>query len=79
MAILTAEQENFNATTQMKLNKAYATGDNEDGTKRFQEMCLTLSAESERYSGIWNDLNNITLLGTENYLKTTTVAYYVLC
>ena len=42
-------------------------------------MCLTISSDSDRYSGIWNDLNNSTLLGTYNYPKTTTAAYYVLC
>ena len=42
-------------------------------------MCIIMSADLERYSGIWNDLNNITLLGTNNYPKTTTAAYDVLC
>ena len=41
-------------------------------------MCLILSADSERYSGIWDELNNSTLLGTDNYPKTTTAAYDVL-
>ena len=38
-----------------------------------------MSADSDRYSGIWYDLNNITLLGTYNYPKNTTSAYDVLC
>ena len=42
-------------------------------------MCLIMSADSDRYSGIWNDLNNITLLGTENYPKITAATYDVLC
>ena len=63
----------------MELNKDYADGDDEDDTKRFQEICLIMSADSDRYSGIWNDLNNLTLLGTDNYPKTTTSAYDVLC
>ena len=31
-----AELESFNLTNHMELNKAYANGDNEDVTKRFQ-------------------------------------------
>ena len=42
-------------------------------------MCLIISADSYWYSCIYNNLNNIILLGTENYPKTTTAAYYVLC
>ena len=45
----------------------------------FQSMCLMMSNDSEKYSGIWNDLKNITLLGTDNYPKTTTASYNVLC
>ena len=41
-------------------------------------MCLIMSAESERYLWIWNDLKNSTLLYTDNYTKTTTSTYYVL-
>ena len=63
----------------MELNKSYANGDNGDGTKIFQEMCLTMSTNLYQYSGIWNDLKNSTLLGTDNYPKTTTVAYNLLC
>ena len=77
--ISTDELENFNATTHMELNKAYTGGEDEDGTKRFQSICLIMSADSGRYSGIWNDLKNITLLGTYNYPKTTAAAYDVLC
>ena len=42
-------------------------------------MCPIMSTDSDRYSGIWNDLNNSTLLGTDNYPKNTTSAYDVLC
>ena len=45
----------------------------------FQAMCLIIYADSEQYSGIWNNLNNSTLLGTYNYTKITTAAYDVLC
>ena len=41
-------------------------------------MGLIVSADSERYSGIWNNLENSTLRGTENYPKTTTDAYDVI-
>ena len=41
-------------------------------------MCLIMSADSDRYSGIWKFLNNSTLLDTYKYPKTTTVAYNVL-
>ena len=68
--ISTAELEKCNATTRIELNKAYAGVDNADGTKRFQEMCLIMSAGSDRYSGICNDLKNRTILGTDNYPKT---------
>ena len=42
-------------------------------------MCLIMSADSYRYSGIWNNLKNSTLLGTDNYPTTTTTTYNVLC
>ena len=74
-----AELEKCNAKTNIELNKAYTNGDDKERTKRFQAMCLIMSAESDRYSVIWNNLNNSTLLGTENYTKTTTSAYDVLC
>ena len=45
-AISTADMEKCNATTNMELNKAYENGDNEDGTKSFQEMCLIMSSDS---------------------------------
>ena len=77
-AISTAELAKCNATTNIELNKSYADGDDEDGTKRFQAMCIIMSADSDRYSGIWNDPKNNTLLGTDNYPKTTTAAYNVL-
>ena len=71
--------ENFNTTTHMELNRSYADRDNDDGTKRFQAMCIITPAESEQYSGIWNNLKNSTLMGIGNYPKTTTAAYNVLC
>ena len=63
----------------MKLNKVCVNGDDEDSTKRFQSMCLIVSYDSNRCSRIWNDLENITLLFTKNYPKTTTSVYDVLC
>ena len=78
-SILTAEMEKRNATTHVELNKDYVDGDNGYGTKRFQEMCLIMSSDSGLYSGIWKDLNNSTLIGTDNYTKTTTATYNVLC
>ena len=62
----------------MESNKTYAGGDDEDDTKRFQETCLIISPDSDLYSEICNNLNNITLLGTENYPRTTTDTYDVL-
>ena len=38
-----------------------------------------MSTDSYRYSSIWNNLNNITLLGTDNYPKTKTSTYDFLC
>ena len=58
---------------------SYSDGDNEDGTKRLHAIFLIMSADSDQYSGIWKNLKNSTLLGTENYTKTTTAAYNVLC
>ena len=69
-----AEPAKCNATTHIELNKAYADGYDEDSTKRFQEMCLIMSADSDRYSGIWNDLKNSNFLGTYKYTETTTAA-----
>ena len=42
-------------------------------------MCQIVYTDSDRYSIIWNNLNNSPLLGTDNYPKTTTAAYDVLC
>ena len=78
-AISTVEQAKCNATTHIELNKAYADGDEKDGTKRFQSMFLIMSTDLDRYSGIWSNIKNSTLLGTYYYPKTTTAAYYVLC
>ena len=47
---------------------------NYDGSKRFQDMCLIMSDNSELFSGVCNDFNNNTLLGTDNF-----GAYGVLC
>ena len=44
-AISTAELETCNATTHIELNKAYADGDDKYGTKRFQSICLIMSAD----------------------------------
>ena len=79
MTISTGELEKSNATTHIELNKSYADVDNEDGTNRLQEMCIIVSADSDQYSRILNNLKNSTLLGTDNYPKTTTAAYDVLC
>ena len=54
-------------------------GENDDVSKRFQDMCLLMSADSERLSCIWNYLKNNTLLGTYNYPKTPTATYDILC
>ena len=77
-AISTSELAKCNTTTHIESNKTYTDGDNKDGTKRFQEMCLIMYADSDQYSRIWNDLMNSTILGTENYPKTTTAAYNVM-
>ena len=47
-AISTSEMAKWNETTHMELNKDYADGDDEDDTKRFQEICLIMSAESDQ-------------------------------
>ena len=62
-AISKDELAKCNATTHMKLNKFYANLDNEV-IKRIHEMCLIVSIYLDQYLGIWNDLNNSTLLGT---------------
>ena len=54
-------------------------GDNDNRAKRFQDMCLFMSNDSERFSGIWNDLDNNTLMNIENYPKTPDTANDVLC
>ena len=78
-AIATTELEKCNATTHIELNKDYADGDDEDVTKWLQAICLIISADLDQYSGIWNNLKNSTLIGTDNYPKTTTAAYNILC
>ena len=47
-AISTSDLEECKATSQMELNKAYENGDNEDGTKRLQEMFLIMYADSNQ-------------------------------
>ena len=42
-------------------------------------MCLIMFADLDIYSGIWNSLKNSNLLGTDNYPKTKTSTYNVLC
>ena len=42
-------------------------------------MCLIISTELDQYLVILNYLNNTTLLGTDNYPKTSTAAYIILC
>ena len=64
VAIPTAELEKCNATTHMELNKPYSDGDNKYGTNMFQEMCLIVSTDLDRNSGIYNNLKNSTLVGT---------------
>ena len=54
-------------------------GNDEDGTNKFQEMAIIMFADSDRYSVIFYDVKNRTLLGIESYTKTTTPAYYVMC
>ena len=66
MSISTDELTKRNTLNHMELNKTCTGGYDEEVTKRFQAMCLIVSNESERYSGIWNNLNNINLLGTDN-------------
>ena len=46
-AISTAELEKQNAINHVELNEACAYGYDEDGTKRFQEMCLIISSDSD--------------------------------
>ena len=43
--ISTAEIEKRNTTTHMELKHTCAWGGDEDRTKRFQEMCLIVSAD----------------------------------
>ena len=51
-------------TTHMQLSRTQTGEDDDDVTKRFQSMCLLILSESDWFSGIWNDLNNNTLLST---------------
>ena len=44
-SISTADLEKCNATTHMELNKGYIDGDDEDSTKRFQAICIIMSAD----------------------------------
>ena len=74
-----AKLEKCNATTYMELNKTYMRGDEKYGTKKFQAMCLIISADLDQYSGIWNNHKNITLMETDIYPKTTPDACDILC
>ena len=47
----------------MELKNIYAGGNDDNGTKRFQAMGLIMPVKYVPYSGIWDDLKNITLLG----------------
>ena len=58
--------EKCTAMTHVELYKTYMEGDGYNVTKRFQEMCILMSDDYEQQSGIWYDLKNSTLLGTEN-------------
>ena len=64
--------------TRVDPNKTYAGGNDEKVTKRFQAAYFLVSANYERYSGIWNDLKKSALLGTENYPKTPAATYDIL-
>ena len=63
----------------MELNRTHTVGRDDDGTKKFQSMCLLMMDYSELLSVMWYDLKNNTLLGTENCSNTPTGAYDVLC
>ena len=54
-------------------------GGGNDGTNSFQAMCIFMTDDSKQFSGVWNDLKNNTLLGTDYYPKTLTAKYDVLC
>ena len=66
--ISTDELEKFTATTHTELNRTYeGGGDNDDdGTRRFQEMCLLIPANSERFSGLCSGINNNAPLGIDH-------------
>ena len=78
-SISTAELAKFTTSTHIELNRRYAVRNNNDGTRRSQAMFLLMLVDSEKFSGVWDDLKNNTLLDTENYPKTSTNAYNVLC
>ena len=63
----------------MELNKTYPGGYDENITKRFQAIRLLWSAYYKRYLGIWDELKNSKIMGTENYPKTPTAAYDIFC
>ena len=78
-SISTSELKKCTSTKHVYINKTYTGGDDENITKKLLAMCLLMSDDYEWYSGIWNDLNKSALLGMENYPKTPTSAYAVLC
>ena len=63
----------------MELNKTYVGGNNDNITNRFQVIGLLVPDYSEKYSVIWYDLNNSTLLGTDNYPNNPTANYDIFC
>ena len=77
-AIYTVELEKYTETTLTELNRTYTGGEANNGTSKFQARRFLLLANSKRFSGVWNNLKNITLLGTGNYPKTPTAAYNIL-
>ena len=78
-AISMAELEKQNAINHVELNEACAYGYDEDGTKRFQEMCLIISSDSDQYSGICNNLKNNTLLGTHWTIQKPQLLHIMYC
>ena len=46
------------ATTHTELKSTYMGVNDGDGTRRFQEMCLLIPANSERFSGLCSGINN---------------------
>ena len=49
-----AELYKCTETTHTELNIIYLGGDDSDGTRRFHEIRLLMSADSGSFSGVWN-------------------------